>query len=70
MEGYASNQANISFVIFFLLNVRLLLSLRLKFYARDFSWMDMIKSKKRSFRWTNGLLNMIGFYLQQVVVIV
>ena len=39
------------------------------FTARDFSRTNMLNSKKRSFRWTNGLLNMLGFYLQQVVVI-
>ena len=60
MEGYASNQANRSFVTFFLLNARLLLSMRLKFTARDFSWTDTLNSKKRSFRWTNGLLNVFG----------
>ena len=70
MEGYTSNQAYRSFVTFFLLNARLLLSMRLKFFtARDFSWTDTLDSKKRSFRWTNGLLTMLGFYLQQVVVI-
>ena len=39
------------------------------FRARDFSRTNMLNSKKRSFRWTNGLLNVLGFYLQQVVVI-
>ena len=33
MEGYASNHANGSFVTFFLLNARLLLSIRLKFIS-------------------------------------
>ena len=67
MEGYASNQANRSFVTFFLLNARLLLSMRLSIYSKRFSRTDMLNSKKRSFRWTNGLLNVLGFYLQQVV---
>ena len=30
----------------------------------------MLNSKKTSFRWTNGFLNVLRFYLQQVVVIV
>ena len=33
MDGYASNQANRSLVTFFLLNARLLLSIRLKFIS-------------------------------------
>ena len=69
MERYASNQANRSFVTFFLLNARLLLSMRLNFYGKRFLTDEHVEQKKRSFRWTNGLLNMLGFYLQQVVVI-
>ena len=69
MEGYASNQANRSFVTFFLLNARLLLSMRLKFYSKRFLMDGHVEQQKRSFTWTNGLLNVLGFYLQQVVVI-
>ena len=69
MEGYASNQVDRSFVTFFLLNVRLLLSMSLKFYNKRFLTDRQVEQQKRSFRWTNGLLNVLGFYLQQVVVI-
>ena len=69
MEGYASNQANRSFVTFFLLNARLLLSMRLNFYRKRFLTDGHVEQQKRSFRWTNGLLNVLSFYLQQVVVI-
>ena len=69
MGRYASNQANRSFVTFFLLNARLLLSLRLKFDRKRFLTDGHVEEQKRSFRWTNGLLNVLGFYLQQIVVI-
>ena len=67
MERYAFNQENRSVVTFFLLNARLLLSRGLSLSTRDFSGTDMLNSKRRSFRWTNGLLNVLGFYLKQVV---
>ena len=69
MERYASNQANRSFVTCFLLNARLLLSMRLNFYHKRFLMDRHVEQQKKSFRWTNGLLNVLGFYLQQVVVI-
>ena len=71
MEGYTSNQANRSFVTFFLLNARLLLSMRLNFYRKRFLTDGHVEQQKNiSFRWTNGLLNVLSFYLQQLVVII
>ena len=50
MEGYASNQANISFVTFFLLNVRLLLSMRLNFYSKRFLTDEHVEQQKKKFQ--------------------
>ena len=50
MEGYASNQANISFVTFFMLNARLLLSLRLKFYRKRFFTDGHVEEQKKKFQ--------------------
>ena len=47
MEGYASNQANRSFVTFFVLNARLLLSLRLKFYRKIFLTDGHVEEQKK-----------------------
>ena len=50
MEGYASNQANRSFVTFFLLNARLLLSMRLKFYRKRFLTDGHVEQQKKKFQ--------------------
>ena len=50
MEGYASNQANRSFVTFFLLNVRLLLSMRLNFYSKRFLTDEHVEQQKKKFQ--------------------
>ena len=50
MEGYASNQANRSFVTFFMLNVRLLLSMRLKFYSKRFLTDGHVEQQKKKFQ--------------------
>ena len=50
MEQYASNQANRSFVTFFLLNARLLLSMRLKFYRKRFLTDGHVEEKKKKFQ--------------------
>ena len=50
MEGYASNQANRSFVTFFLLNARLLLSMRLKFYRKRFLTDGHVEQQKKMFQ--------------------
>ena len=50
MEGYASNQANRSFVTFFLLNARLLLSQRLKFYRKRFLTDRHVEEQKKEFQ--------------------
>ena len=47
MEGYASNQANRSFVTFFLLNARLLLSMRLNFYSKRFLTDEHVEQQKK-----------------------
>ena len=50
MEGYASNQANINFVTFFLLNARLQLSTRLKFHRKRFLTDGHIEQLKKKFQ--------------------
>ena len=50
MERYASNQANRSFVTFFLLNVRLLLSMRLNFYSKRFLTDKHVEQQKKKFQ--------------------
>ena len=50
MEGYASNQANKSFFTFFLLNARLLLSMRLNFYSKRFLMDEHVEQQKKKFQ--------------------
>ena len=50
MEGYASIQANRSFVTFFLLNARLLLSMSLKFYRKRFLTDGHVEQQKKKFQ--------------------
>ena len=69
MEGCASNQANRSLITFFLLNARLLLSLRLKFHRKRFLTDGHVEEQKKKFQVDKWASNVLGFYLQQVVVI-
>ena len=50
MGRYASNQANRSFVTFFLLNARLLLSMRLKFFSKRFLTDGHVEQQKKKFQ--------------------
>jgi hypothetical protein len=50
MEGYASNHANTSFVTFFLLNVRVLLSIRLKFISSKVLTNGYVEEEKKEFQ--------------------
>mgnify|MGYP005837898915 CR=1 FL=1 len=50
MEGYASNQANRNFITFFLLNARLLLSMRLKFFNKKFPTDGYVEQQKKKFQ--------------------
>ena len=50
MGRYASNQANRSFVTFFLLNARLLLSMRLKFVNKRFLTVGHVEQQKKKFQ--------------------
>ena len=50
MGRYASKQANRSFVTFFLLNARLLLSMRLKFYSKRFLTDGHVEQQKKKFQ--------------------
>ena len=50
MDGYASNQANRSFDTFFLLNARLLLSMRLNFYSKRFLTDEHVEQQKKKFQ--------------------
>ena len=70
LKQYVANHANTRFVTFFLLNVRLLLSIRLKFISSMVLADGYVEEKKRSFRWKKDLLNVLGFYLQHLVVII
>ena len=70
LERYVANRANTRFVTFFLLNARLLLSNRLKFISSMVLMDGYVEEQKRSFRWAKELLNVSGFYLQHIVVII
>ena len=70
LDRYVVHRANTRFVTFFLLNVRLLLSIRLKFIGSMVLTNGYVEEKKMSFRWTKELLNVSGFYLQHIVVII
>ena len=70
LERYVANHANTRFVTFFLLNVRLLLPIRLKFISSMVLMDGYVEEQKRSFRWAKELLNVSGFYLQHIVVII
>ena len=50
MERYASNQAKRSFVTFFLLNARLILSMVLKFYNKIFLTDGHVEQQKKKFQ--------------------
>ena len=50
MGRYASNQANRSFVTFFLLNARLLLSMGLNFYSKRFLTDEHVEQQKNKFQ--------------------
>ena len=50
MGRHASNQANRSFVTFFLLNARLLLSMRLNFYSKRFLTDEHVEQQKKEFQ--------------------
>ena len=50
MERYASNQANRSFVTFFLLNARLLLSIRLMFISSMVLTDGYVEEQKKEFQ--------------------
>ena len=62
MEGYASNHANGSFVTFFLLNARLLLSMRLNFYRKRFLTDEHVEQQKKKFqvvKWSSELAQLL-----------
>ena len=49
LEGYASNNANTSFVTFFMLNARALLSVRIKFFNKKFLTAAGVEQHKDKF---------------------
>ena len=67
LERYVANRANTRFVTFFLLNARLLLSIRLKFISSMVLTDGYVEEQ---IRWAKELLNVPGFYLQHIVVII
>ena len=50
LEGYASNNANTSFVTFFMLNARALLSVRIKFFNKKFLTAAGVEQHKKKFQ--------------------
>ena len=50
LDGYASNHANTSFVTVFLLNARVLLSMRIKFFNKNFLTDGHIEQHKNKFQ--------------------
>ena len=49
LEGYASNNANTRVVIFFMLNARALLSVRIKFFDKKFLTAASVEQHKKKF---------------------
>ena len=49
LEGYASNNANTSFVTFFMSNARALLSVRIKFFNKKFLTAAGVEQHKKKF---------------------
>ena len=49
LEGYASKNANTSFVTFFMLNARALLSVRIKFFNKKFLTAAGVEQHKKKF---------------------
>ena len=49
MDGYASKQANRSFVTFFMLNARALLSVRIKFFDKKFLTAASVEQYRKKF---------------------
>ena len=70
LERYVANRANTRFVTFFLLNARLLLSIRLKFIRSMVLTDGYVEEQKKEFQVGKELLNVPGFYLQHIVVII
>ena len=50
LERYVANRANTRFVTFFLLNARLLLSMRLNFYSKRFLTDEHVEQQKKKFQ--------------------
>ena len=50
LEGYASNNANTSFVTFFMLNARALLSMRIKFFNKKLLTAASVEEHKKKFQ--------------------
>ena len=50
LEGYASNSTNTSFVTFFMLNARALLSVRIKFFNKKFLTELYVEQHKKKFQ--------------------
>jgi hypothetical protein len=50
LEGYAFNNANTSFVTFFMLNARALLSVRIKFFDKKFLTAASVEQYKKKFQ--------------------
>ena len=69
LDAYIPTQANTEFVTFFLLNARELLSIRLRFMSSKVLSDGFVEQQKWRFGWTKGLLNVLGFYLQHLVII-
>ena len=50
VEGYASNNANTSFLTFFMLNARALLSVRIMFFDKKFLTVASVEQHKKKFQ--------------------
>ena len=70
LERYVANRANARLVTFFLLNARLLLSIRLKFISSMVLTDGYVEEQKKEFQVGKRASNVSGFYLQHIVVII
>ena len=70
LERYVANHENTRFVTFFLLNARLVLSIRLKFISSMVLTDGYVEEQKKEFQVSKRAMNVLGFYLQHIVVII
>ena len=70
LERYVANRANTRFVTFFLLNARLLLSIRLKFISSMVLTDGYVEEQKKEFQVGKRASERVGLLFTNIVVII